>query len=70
MKPTTLIAASLSTVMLGACTPPTPLSDAQVKMVTEECAKHGKATFVFNSVLVSRAECIETTVIDKVKAGT
>lgn len=58
MKPTTLIAASLSAVVLGACSP-TPLTDAQVKMVVEECAKHGYATHLFNSPAVSRADCVE-----------
>ena len=58
MKPTTLIAASLSIVMLGACSP-TPLTDEQVKMFIAECAKHGYATHLFNSPVVSRADCVE-----------
>ena len=51
----------LFALLLVGCAP-APLSDAQVKAVTERCKELGMATYLFNSVIVSRAECIPVTV--------
>lgn len=53
----TLAIATLA-LLLGACTP-APISDAQLKMIAEQCAAKGYATRIFNSGLASRAECAE-----------
>lgn len=50
------------TLLLLAGCQPVSLSDAQVKTVTERCKELGMATHLFNSVLVSRADCVPITV--------
>lgn len=46
-------------LLLGACTPAEPISDAQLKMIVEQCVAKGYATRIINSGLVNRAECAE-----------
>jgi hypothetical protein len=51
--------AAMLLLSLTACTP-APISDAQLKLIVEQCAAKGYATRIFNSGLASRAECAET----------
>lgn len=44
-------------MVLAGCSPPPPVSDAQVQAVTTRCKELGMSTRVFNSVTVSTAEC-------------
>ena len=54
-----LIGLSLLTAGLAACSP-APISDEQARLITAECAKRGMATHIFNTILVSRIDCIES----------
>lgn len=54
----------LAVVFMSACQP-VQITDAQVKMIVEQCAQQGYATRIFNSALVSRAECAETITKEK-----
>lgn len=54
-----IYATAMLLLSLTACTPE-PISDAQLKMIVEQCAAKGYATRIFNGGLASRAECAET----------
>lgn len=58
MRKATATAAMLA-LSLTACSPPNPISDAQAKLIVEQCAAKGYATRISNSRAVSRIECVE-----------
>lgn len=45
-------------IILSACSP-NRMTDEQIRYVADECAKRGLSVYVFNSALVSSAECID-----------
>lgn len=49
--------ALLGALLLSACSP-SPLTDEQVRMVVARCAETGQATRIFNSSIVSTADCV------------
>ena len=51
-----LISFTLLTLLVG-CSPPTPVSDAQVKLVAEQCAAMHKELQVLNTQSTSTATC-------------
>lgn len=53
-----IVVVALMLLASGCSAPPPPVSDAQVKIVAEECAKRGMGVRVFNSPVVSRADCV------------
>ena len=45
-------------LLLPACNPPVPISDAQLKVIAELCASKGLAVKIYNNLAVSTAECV------------
>ena len=50
----------ISSILLTGCSP-NPITDTQMKIISEQCKDKGLVISIFNSPLVSRAECIEVT---------
>lgn len=46
-------------LLLVGCSPPTPLTDEQVRLAMALCDKHGLVASVFNSAAASRVDCVK-----------